>query len=106
MLSLDAKMKSQNDCELILRHWLSQPQSALVDCPLQLPQFGQWLYLYITDARMTVIQQTSLFVLAAAGHPLAQCITVVDKASHSAFFGETLRIQQEMAMLHRSWTQI
>ncbi len=106
VLQMATALAGHEDCEILLKHWLSQLHSTLVECPLQLPQFGEWLYLFITDARMTVIQRTLLLVLAAAGHPWAQRIVVVDKASHSIFFGEPVRIQREMAKMQRSWTKM
>ncbi|BDA42819.1 hypothetical protein COCOBI_03-7120 [Coccomyxa sp. Obi] len=58
-----------------------------------------FLYLFVTDHRMTLDQHTRLRVLSLAGHPLASRMVFIDRAQHKTFYGMATAIQRNLAKL-------
>ena len=86
----------------MLERWLSalmQQDIAIEEAPIPLPKMAQWIYLYVTDARVTPLQRAILSTLACAGHAQAQRVVLVDKASHANYFSQPLKIQRQVAKL-------
>ena len=102
--NLKELLGSDNDILKVLKHWedqLMQTASRLQPAPLKLPNCGEWLYLFITDSQLSVLQHSQLLVLAHAGHALAQRIVVVDQVNHFSFFSGPVELQREVARMNK-----
>ena len=104
VIQLETLLSSELDALAVVKHWedhLIARDKELEPAPLDVPQCGQWLYLYFTDMRLTALERSQHAVLAMAGHALAQRVVLVDKVNHANFFSGPLELQREVAKLDK-----
>ena len=97
-------LRSESDAAEVFKHWEKHllgriPQ--LKPATLDLPQCGQWLYLYITNQTVTPQQRSQSLVLAHAGHALAQRLVIVEQDTDCNFFSQPVLVQQLVAQLNQ-----
>ena len=80
---------------------LADMHRAFIDCDFKIPADPdlQWIYIYVTDQRLTSMQWKKLRILWAARHPLALRTIVFPTQHHDIFHSRVGHLQRRYATL-------